>query len=130
MDASPPDPPPQTPLLNLHQLEVFSVIGYDGYLELLGDLIVEVPARLDQLRVCIQQGKAIERKAIAHSLRGILAYFGCAAINVRFAALEELETVPPEQAGAIDAELQTLWQDTLDAIRAWEMAKPGFGQDR
>ena len=123
------DIPSRAPLLNLRQLETFCIIGYDDYLELLGDLSLEVPARLEQIRAAIEHGDAVELKTIAHSLRGILAYFGCAALNERFAALEAPDAVaPPEQAAAIDGQLQTLWQDSLAAIKAWEKSVPGFAQ--
>jgi HPt (histidine-containing phosphotransfer) domain-containing protein len=114
-------------LLDLRQLETFTIIGYDEYLELYADLLQEVPLQLEQIRAAIQQDDTLERKNIAHALRGILAYFGCAAMSARLAELEVPATVtPPDQATAIHTELLALWETSLAAIQHWEKSVPGF----
>jgi HPt (histidine-containing phosphotransfer) domain-containing protein len=127
MDSTHPDLPPEAPLLDFHQLETFIVIGIDDYRELLGDVVIEVPQQLEQIREAIQQGDAVTLKARAHGLRGLLAYFGCVAMTRRLAHLETQAGVAPAQADATHAELQALWEQSLAALAEWEKSVPDFG---
>ena len=120
------DPNPQPALLDFHQLETFVVIGVADYLDLLGDVIEDVPIQLEQIRVAIQDGDSPHLKARSHGLRGLLAYFGCIAMTARLAELETQASVAPEQASAIHSELQNLWQASLAALKEWEKSLPGF----
>lgn len=119
-------PPPPTPLLDYHQLETFVVIGVVDYLDLLGDVIADVPGQLDQIRAAIEQGDELHLKARAHALRGLVAYFGCVGMSGRLAELERQEGIAPGQAAAIHAELDDLWQQSLSALKTWEKSLPGF----
>ena len=120
------DPSPPTGLLDIRQLETFVVIGVADYLSLLADVINDVPIQLEQIRAAIEQGDLPHLHARAHALRGLLAYFGCIAMTARLAALENQTSIAPEQAAAIRAELNDLWERSLAALRQWENSLPGF----
>jgi HPt (histidine-containing phosphotransfer) domain-containing protein len=127
MDSTNPGSTPELTLLDYHQLETFIVIGIDDYHELLGDVTLEAPEHLRQIKVAIQQGDAATIKTRAHGLRGLLAYFGCVAVTKRLAQLETQEIVPPEQADSTHAELLDLWEQSLAALAEWEKSVPDFG---
>lgn len=116
----------EIPLLDCHQLQTFVVIGVADYLELLGEVIEDVPVQLAQIRDSIQQGNVPQVKARTHGLRGLVAYFGCVAMTARLACLENQDQCSPEQASAIHLELQALWQQSLAALREWEKSLPGY----
>ena len=69
---------------------------------------------------------SITGSLIGFALRGLLAYFGCIAMTARLAALENQTSIAPEQAAAIRAELNDLWERSLAALRQWENSLPGF----
>jgi len=119
-------PPSEITLLDYHQLETFVVIGVTDYLELLGDVIEDVPGQLAQIRAAMEQGNAPQVKARAHGLRGLVAYFGCVAMTARLAELEQQDHLSTEHAGAIHGELLDLWNQSLAALRQWERSLPGF----
>lgn len=127
MDSTNPDSAAELPLLDYRQLETFIVIGIDEYHELLGDVTIEAPQQLGQIRAAIQQGDSATLKNRAHGLRGLLAYFGCVAVTRRLAQLETQDSVPPEQAESIHAELLDLWEQSLAALAEWEKSVPDFG---
>lgn len=116
----------ESTLLDHQQLESFIDLGFDDYLDLLGDVIHDVPGHLAHLRAAIQQGDSRELNARAHSLRGMLSYFGCVAMTDRLARMEHHESVVPDQAAATHSELHSLWEKSLAAIKAWEKSVPGF----
>jgi HPt (histidine-containing phosphotransfer) domain-containing protein len=126
MDSINPDFNPEPSLLDYRQLEMFIVIGIDDYRELLGDVAIEAPQRLGQIRDAFQQGDSAMLKDRAHGLRGLLAYFGCVAVTKRLAQLETQEIVPPEQAASTHAELLDLWEQSLAALAEWEKSVPDF----
>jgi hypothetical protein len=126
MDSPISSPSPQAPLLDYHQLETFVVIGVVDYLDLLGDVIEDVPVQLGQIQAAIEQGDMVHLKARAHALRGLVAYFGCVAMTARLADLERQDNILPGQAAATHAELQDLWHQSLAALRAWEKSLPDF----
>lgn len=116
----------ETPLIDPPQLETFIVFGHADYLDLLGDVIHDVPGHLERLRTAISAGNPGEIRAAAHSLRGMLSYFGCVALTTRLADFEHQTAIPPEQAAPIHAELSGLWEKTLAAIKEWEKTVPDF----
>ena len=118
--------PPPPPLIDCRKLEIFRILGMDTYRELLGDVILEVPAKLEHIRTAIEQDDFPECKLHVHALRGILAYFGCVAMTTRLAQVENQQGIAPELAAATCAELQTLWDNSLAAIREWENSQPDF----
>jgi len=122
-------PTSETPLLDYHQLETFVVIGVADYLELLDDVIKDVPVQLAQIRTAIQQRNTEQVKARSHGLRGLVAYFGCVAMTARLAHLENQDELTHEQAAAIQTELLGIWDQSLDALRQWEKTLPGFAPD-
>ncbi|KAB2640420.1 MAG: Hpt domain-containing protein [Verrucomicrobia bacterium] len=116
--------PRQLPLLDYHQLETFAVIGVADYLRLLTEVIEDIPKQMDQIRAAIQEGNVPQILARAHGLRGLVAYFGCVAMTESLAQLEKQEHFPPAQATAIHAELQSVWQQSLAALNAWQQSLP------
>lgn len=126
MDSTHPATGPEPALINPGKLQTFVMLGADDYVEMLGDLMREVPEQLERMRSAIAGGDLAECRQRAHSLRGILGYFGCVVMTARLAALESREAVMPEEAAAIHAEFQALWQASLAAIREWEKSVPEF----
>ena len=124
-DASPPPVAPPA-LVNVQQLETFIELGRDGYFDILGDLILEVPVSLSTICSSIAEGDALTFKQRTHSLKGILGCFGCIAISTRLVELEREASVPPSQAEPLHAELLELWQSSLAAIKEWEKSVPSF----
>jgi len=120
------NPSPQAALLDFRQLETFVVIGVADYLELLGDVIKDVPVQLESIRSAIAEEDLSRLKARTHGLRGLLAYFGCIGMTGRLAELESQTSVLPEQSAVIHAELQDLWQRSLAALKQWEKSLPGL----
>jgi len=116
----------QPPLLDLDQLESFATIGYDDYLDILNDVIRDVPNHLEGIRTSFRAGNSAEVGSRLHSFRGMISYFGCAALTHRLAELELHPLVPQDQADAIHAELQDLWDRSLAAIKDWEKSAPDF----
>ncbi len=116
----------ESKLLDTHQLEPFIMIGITDYLDLLNDVIRDVPGHLENIRNAIRDGNSREFKNHAHTLRGMISHFGCIAMTTRLAQLEHHETVTPDQAAAVHAELQTIWEQSLAALKEWEKTAPGF----
>jgi len=113
-------------LVNTDKLRTFLILGVDDYVEMLGDLIGEVPEQLDRMRDAIQSGDIADCRQAAHSLRGILGYFGCVAMTARLGQLEGRPSLAAEEAPTIHAEFQSLWSASLAAIRQWEKSVPDF----
>ena len=126
MDSTHPAPGPESPLINTRKLQTFVLLGIDDYLEMLGDLMREVPAQLTRLRSAIEQGNSDDCKQCAHMMRGILGYFGCVAMTDKLASLENQPNLPPTEATATYQDFQALWQHSLTAIREWEKSIPDF----
>ena len=116
----------QAPLLDLDQLESIGAIGYDDYLDLLGDVIRDIPHHLGGIRAAIAAGDSVNFRSRVHAFRGIISYFGCVALTSRLAALEHQLEVAPAQATAIHTELQDFWDRSLAAIKEWEISVPDF----
>ena len=116
----------QAPLLDLEPLEVFATLGYDDYLDLLDDVIRDVPGHLESFRAAIHAGNPADVSSRVHTFRGMVSYFGCIALTGRLAELEHQPAIAPTQAAAIQAELQELWDRSLAAIRDWEKSVPDF----
>ncbi len=123
MDTSRPS---SESLLDISQLNSFITIGYTDYIDLLGDVIQDVASHLVSIQAAIQQGNLVDLRARSHSLRGMLSYFGCIAMTARLKVLEESASLTPPQAAAIHGELQSLWDQSLAAIRSWEKSVPNF----
>ena len=113
----------QATLLDRQRLATFIAHGVDC-IDLLDKVSYDVPKQLEHLGVALVQGNCPELHARAHSLRGLLAYFGCVAMAARLAQLENQSSVTPEQATVILAELQALWQNSLAAIHEWQHPLP------
>ncbi len=116
----------QTPLLDLGQLESFAGIGYDDYLDLLSDVVRDVPRHLEGIRASIDAGNSTDVRSRLHSFRGMISYFGCIALTDRLAGMEQHPEIPPDQAVGIHSELQSLWDRSLAAIKDWEKSVPDF----
>lgn len=127
MGESQSDPALQTDLLDYHQLETFVVIGIADYLELLSDVVRDVPVQIEQIRAAIRQNDLSSLQTRTHSLRGLLAYFGCVAMTARLLQLENQASVEPGAADAIHRELTGLWDKSLAALREWEKTLPDSG---
>lgn len=119
-------PAVHTDLINRSQLASFIAIGREDFLNLLGDVVRDVPRHLDRIRNVVTRGDENGLKDAAHSLRGMLSYFGCIALTARLASFENRETVAPELAGSLHTELETLWESSLAAINEWEKSVPEF----
>ena len=117
---------PNDPLIDYRKFKTFIIMGPADYHELLADVIHEVPVELDRLRNAIQAGDILARKTSAHSLRGILGYFGCVAMTSRLVLLDNDAPTAPDQASTIHDELLTLWTNSLTAIHEWEKSVPEF----
>lgn len=122
------NPHPSETLLDLGQLNSFIAIGYDDYIDLLGDAVTDVTVHLAAIQAAIQQGNQADLRARSHSLRGMLSYFGCTAMTTRLKLLEENTALTPPQAALMHAELETMWVKSLAAIKAWEKTVPEFAQ--
>lgn len=116
----------ESTLIDYHQLEPFIVIGIADYLDLLNDVIRDVPSHLENIRIAIRDGNTREFKNLAHTFRGMISHFGCIAMTARLAQLEHYESIVPNQAAAIHAELQALWGQSLAALKDWEKSVPNF----
>ena len=125
-EPAPADPPEALPLIDAHQLETLADLGRADYLDVLSELIREVPVYLADIRTFIAAGDAPALKRRVHSFRGGLACFGCVAMTSRLAPLEAPEIVPPAQAAPVQAELQALWERSLVAIKEWEKSVASF----
>jgi CheY-like chemotaxis protein/HPt (histidine-containing phosphotransfer) domain-containing protein len=125
-EPAPTGPPELPPLIDLRQLETLVDLGWADYLDVLGELIREVPVYLADIRTLIVAGDAPALKRRIHSFRGGLACFGCVAMTTRLAQLETREIVPPAQAAPLQAELEALWEQSLGAIKEWEKSVPSF----
>jgi hypothetical protein len=128
MEPSHSNPPPSEALLDLGQLNSFVAIGYDDYIDLLGDAVTDVTLHLTAIQAAIQQGNQAELRARSHSLRGMLSYFGCIAMTSRLKLLEENTSLTPPQAALMHAELEAMWVKSLAAIKAWEKTVPEFAR--
>ena len=118
---------PQAPsLLNLEQLETLVVLGRVDYLDLLDDVVQSVPVQLERIRAAIGDGRAKRVSATAHELRGMLLYFGCDAMTRRLELLENQPAIPAADAATLHADLLSIWQQTLAAIKRWEQSVPDF----
>lgn len=117
---------PESPLIDPRHLQTFIILGRADYDDFLGDMIVEVPAQLEHIQAAIQQQNPASFKTHTHSLRGILAYFGCVTMTTRLAQLENQECPAPELASPIHSELLSLWQSSLAAINQWANSQPDF----
>jgi len=126
MDVTQPVSGEEPVLVNTDKLRTFLILGLDDYVEMLGDVMGEVPEQLERIRSSIEQGDFADCRQAAHSLRGILGYFGCAAMTTRLGQLEGRQSFAPEEAATIHAEFQTLWSASLAAIRQWEKSIPDF----
>jgi CheY-like chemotaxis protein len=122
MAATPAEPV----LIDPRQLDTFIDIGSVGYHDILGDLIRDVPDYLNRIRDSIQAGDAEVLKGRVHSLKGILACFGCVAMTTRLAQLERQASIAPALASLLHTELQQLWENSLGAIKEWEKSVPAF----
>ena len=115
-------------LINPRQLEPLAILGIEDFHDILGDVVRDVPGCLKSLRAAIRAGDIATLKARAHSLRGMLANFGCVAMTARLARIEHLESIDPTEADAVQTELQQLWDQSLAAIKAWEKSVPEFAE--
>ncbi len=116
----------QAPLLDLEPLESFVVLGYEDYLDLLGDVIRDVPGHLESIHTAILAGNSADVSTRVHSFRGMVSYFGCIALTGRLAELERQPAIAPTEAAAIHTELQDLWDRSLAALKDWEKSVPDF----
>ena len=119
-------PPAEPMLIDARQLDTFIEIGTVGYHDILGDLIRDVPDFLSHIRDSIQAADSAVLKRRLHSLKGILACFGCVAMTHRLAQLELQTHIAPELASPLHTELHDLWEKSLSAIKAWERSVPAF----
>lgn len=120
------DATPLPPLLDLDQLENFVPLGLADYLDLLGDVIQDVPGHLEMIHSAIRDNDVPALNARAHSMRGMLANFGCIGMTGFLHRLEYDGPVPPEFADTVHTELEILWQQSLAAIKEWETSVPEF----
>ncbi len=125
-----PEPAPvavaDSALIDLLQLEPLAFIGLEDFLDILGDVVRDVPGCLENIRSAIHASDTAALKARAHSLRGMLANFGCIAMTARLARIEHLDSIDPAEAGAVHEELQQLWEKSHAAIKEWEKSVPEF----
>ena len=94
---------PSRVLIDVEQLNTFIDLGSAGYFDILGDLLLEVPAALDALRGFVATGDTPAFKRRTHSLKGVLGCFGCVAIRTRLDELESQEATLPAQAEPLHA---------------------------
>jgi HPt (histidine-containing phosphotransfer) domain-containing protein len=118
--------PNQLALLDPKQLDVLVLFGNSAYHELIADVVADVPTHLSGIRAALEDRSSTELRAKAHSCRGMLSNFGCIGMTARLARFEHESLPPPTEAATIHAELETLWQRTLTAIRGWETTVPEF----
>lgn len=114
----------QAPLLDLEPLESFAILGYADYLDLLGDVVRDVPGHLDSIRSAILAGNSAEVSTRIHSLRGMVSYFGCIGLTGRLAELEHQPAIAPTAAAVIHTELPELWDRRLAALKNWQKSVP------
>ena len=114
-----------TEILDLEPLDSFVAIGYADYRDLLSDAIQQVPAGVEEIRAAVAAGDFTTVKKRAHSLKGMLSYFGCKTLTVRLAQMEQRQ-FDPSQADAVQSELLYYWERSLTAIKEWEKTIPGF----
>ncbi len=120
------DPLPSvTDIIDTEPLESFIIIGYEDYNDLLQDAIQQVPEGIESIRAGVAAGDHQAVKARAHSLKGMLSYFGCKTLTSRLQQLEDRPFAPGD-APAVQAELLEYWEKSLSALRQWEKSVPGF----
>ncbi|MEI6674114.1 MAG: ATP-binding protein [Verrucomicrobiota bacterium] len=119
-------PPAGPPLIDTQQLDTFIEIGSAGYHDIIGDLIRDVPEHVNHIRDAIHAADAAMLKRRLHSLKGILACFGCVAMTQRLAHLEQQAGITPALAAPLHRELHDLWEKSLSAIMEWERSVPAF----
>jgi len=124
MESVNPSPAPDPSLNDRRRLADLRSLGSAEFLELLEDVSREVPAQLGDLRVAMRQGNAPACKAIAHALRGCLAYFGCLALTARLVLVENQDATTPAQADSTWAEPQAPWEARPAPTQGWERAVP------
>ena len=116
----------ESPLLNIDQLDSLTVLGPDDFLELLGDVVQDVPGYLENIHSAIRDNNLVELKSCSHSMRGMLANFGCIGMTAYLHQLEYERVVTPDLADSTHAELQDLWDRSMAAIKEWEKTVPDF----
>lgn len=117
----------QTPeLIDYRQLETLVFLGPTDFLGFLGDVSEDVPVYLERIQRAIFSGNSEEIKASAHSLRGMLANFGCIGMTTALHHLEYEMNPVPDEASTICNGLEELWQKSVDAIHHWRLAVPEF----
>jgi PAS domain S-box-containing protein len=112
------------PLIDFRQLKPLAALGIEDFLDLLGDVIQDVPAHLEKVRVAIHTDDQAELKSRAHAFRGMVANYGCIALAQRLTQLEYHDQVTSDQATAIHTELLVLWENSLAAIHDWQKTVP------
>jgi len=114
------------PLLDINQLETFIDLGLIDFLDLLGDVTHDVPEHIAKIHSTIREGNETALKARCHSMRGMLANFGCIGITGYLHRLEYENAVSTKMADTVRAELEELWVRSFSAIKDWENSVAGF----
>jgi hypothetical protein len=118
-----------TLLIDFRQLDSFIGLGTTDFLDILGDIIHDVPIHLEKIHCAILGGEEMDLKSRAHCLRGMLANVGCFGMMAVLHDLEYLETPSPGNADAVQLRLGDLWQKSLLAITDWAQSNAGLPSD-
>ncbi len=118
--------PNSQPLLDISQLETFIDLGLTDFLDLLGDVTHDVPEHIMKIHSAILDSNEAALNSRCHSMRGMLANFGCIGMTDYLHLLEYEGNVPPALADTVRAKLESLWNRSLSAIKQWENSVAGF----
>ncbi len=113
-------------LINYRQLEMLIFLGSADFLGFLEDVCEDVPVYMERIREAILAGHPEEIKAGAHSMRGMLANFGCIGMASALHHLEYEMTPAPDEAAVICEGLDELWKKSFEAIKQWHLTVPEF----
>ena len=118
--------PPASALIDPEQLATFIDLGAEVYHEILNDAMPQISELIASIRDAIAANDPAMLNHAAHKACGTLLTFGCTALAQRCQSLESLNPVIPSQAASIHAELESLWSQSLAAIKQWELSVPEF----
>lgn len=126
MNSQNSTPNDEAPPVDLRQLDQFICIGPSDFIEILGDVVADVSKHLVKMQASIKEGDLVDMKASAHSMRGMLSSLGCVGMTAMLHDLEYHQTPLPEDADAVHAKLDGLWQRSLTAIMDHARSIDGF----
>ena len=106
-------------ILDEQHLAQFIDEAIDDFILIMNEALADVPQSLETLTQASTLGDCTQVKALAHSLRGTVASFGCRLMSEKLLVLEHAVPVSGVPTAETLEELQAVWKRTLPAIEAW-----------